>query len=73
MGNDRSRCDLDRHNGTNRIIVSQTGITTAATPLIRPGVLEERKVIVKELGQVTIEDTFAIETGMEIEMSGWNG
>ncbi len=45
-----------------RIIVSQTGIT-AATPLIRPGVLEERKVIVKELGQVTIEDTFAIETG----------
>ncbi len=48
--------------GLIRIIVSQTGIT-AATPLIRPGVLEERKVIVKELGQVTIEDTFAIETG----------
>ncbi len=41
------------------IIVSQTGIT-AATPLIRLGALEERKVIVKELGQVTIEDTFAI-------------
>ncbi len=31
-----------------RIIVCQTGIP-AATPLIRPGVLEERKVIVKEL------------------------
>ncbi len=47
--------------GLIRIIVSQTGITTA-TPLIRPGVLEEREVTVKELGQVTIEDTFAIET-----------
>ncbi len=47
--------------GLTRIIVSQTGITTA-TPLIRPGVLEERKVIEKELGQVTIEDAFAIET-----------
>ncbi len=57
--------------GLVRIIVSQTGIT-AATPLLRPGVLEERKVIVKELGQVTIEDTFAIETGYG-EMSGWNG
>ncbi len=32
--------------GLIRIIVSQTGIT-AATPLIRPGALEERKVIVK--------------------------
>ncbi len=48
--------------GLIRIIVSQTGIT-AATPLIRRGALEERKVIVKELGQVTIEDKFAIETG----------
>ncbi len=48
--------------GLIRIIVSQTGIT-AATPLIRPGALEERKVKVKELVQVTIEDTFAIETG----------
>ncbi len=32
--------------GLIRIIVSQTGITVT-TPLIRPGVLEERKVIVK--------------------------
>ncbi len=48
--------------GLIRIIVSQTRITVA-TPLIRPGALEERNVIVKELGQVTIEDTFAIETG----------
>ncbi len=48
--------------GLIRIIVSQIGITVA-TPLIRPGVLEERKEIVKEQGQVTIEDTFAIETG----------
>ncbi len=53
--------------GLIRIIVSQIGIT-AATPLIRPGALEERKV--KELGQVTIEDTFKIETGYG-DRNGW--
>ncbi len=64
MGNDRSRCDWDRPNGTNKDNSqpdrNHRGNSIDKTRSVGRVSLT---VIVKELGQVTIEDTFAIETG----------